>query len=209
MARIPADVRRQELVEAAIRVMARDGIAKATTRAIVDEAEMNLGFFHYCFRSKEELLVTVITTINDRNQQAAMAVVTPHRGLRDTLTASFRAYWDGVERNPGEHQVTYELTQYALRHAGLAEVARVQYDSYVRGLIQYLQEAAAANHMEWTTPVEVLAHYAHSVLDGVTLAWVVDRDSAAADAVLHEAAQHIAKQARRRRDAAPDILAAP
>jgi AcrR family transcriptional regulator len=198
MAHVPADVRRQELVEAAIRVMARDGIAKATTRAIVAEAGMNLGFFHYCFRSKEELLVAVIAAINDQNQQAAMAVVTPHRGLRETLVASFQAYWDGVERNPGEHQVTYELTQYALRQPGLAEVARVQYDSYLQGMVQYLEAAAAANDMEWTRSVAMLAHYAHSVLDGVTLAWVIDRDSKAADAVLREAAEHIAGLARPR-----------
>ena len=50
VARIPADERRQQLVEAAIRVMARDSVAQATTRAIVGEAGMPLGVFHYCFR---------------------------------------------------------------------------------------------------------------------------------------------------------------
>ncbi|XIE77716.1 hypothetical protein AB6O49_04510 [Streptomyces sp. SBR177] len=38
MARQSADVRREQLVEAAIRVMIRDGVAKATTRAVVGEA---------------------------------------------------------------------------------------------------------------------------------------------------------------------------
>ena len=51
MPRIAVDARRELLVEAAIRVMARDGVAKATTRSIVAEAGMALAAFHYSFRS--------------------------------------------------------------------------------------------------------------------------------------------------------------
>ncbi|WP_279579831.1 TetR/AcrR family transcriptional regulator [Fodinicola feengrottensis] len=80
-----ADERRQDLVAAAIRVLARDGVAKASTRAIVAEAAMPLGFFHYCFRSKQELFMQVIGTINERNRRAAIDAVRPHRSLPDTF----------------------------------------------------------------------------------------------------------------------------
>jgi AcrR family transcriptional regulator len=196
MARIPADVRRQELVEAAIRVMARDGIARATTRAIVAEAGMQLGFFHYCFRSKEELLQGVIETIAAHNDQATMSVVAPGRGLRDTLTASFRGYLDGVERNPEEHQLTYELTQYAMRQDGFDGVAAKQYETYVASTTRYLTAAAEVTGIEWTAPVAVLARYVSNLVDGVTLAWIVDRDTAAAIAVLDQAVEHLVSNAR-------------
>ncbi|HEX4702566.1 MAG TPA: TetR family transcriptional regulator [Pseudonocardiaceae bacterium] len=201
MARVSADVRRRELVAAAIRVMARDGVAKTTTRAIVTEADMQLGFFHYCFRSKQELLLQVIDTINQRNVIAATAVVGQGRGLKETLAASLRAYWQDVETNPGTHQVTYELTQYALRTPGLADVARRQYEGYLAMATEFLETAADAARVEWTTPVPVLARYVHTMLDGVTLAWIVDRDGAQAMAVLTEFADHLAKSARRRRAA--------
>lgn len=198
MARIPADVRRQELVDAAIRVMARDGIARATTRAIVAEAGMQLGFFHYCFRSKEELLHGVIETISDHNDQATMSVLAPNGSLRETLTASFRAYLDGVERNPDEHQLTYELTQYAMRQEGLAGVAAKQYETYIASTTQYLTAAAEVAGIEWTVPVPVLARYVANMVDGVTLAWIVDRDSAAAVAVLDQAVEHLVSNASSR-----------
>ena len=199
MARVSADVRRQELVEAAIRVMARDGVAKATTRAIVAEADMHLGFFHYCFRSKEELLLQVIDTINERNIRAVLDVVQPRKGVAETLRASVRAYWELVEKNPGEHQVTYELTQFALRRPGLEEIARKQYDGYLDAATRLLEAVAEALKVEWTVPVPVLARMTHVVIDGATLAWVVDRDSEKTVAVLDQMVDYLAGCARRRK----------
>src|SRR5215469_4946535 len=58
-----ADGRRAELVEAAGRVVARDGVAAATTRRIAEEAGLPQGLVHYWFASKDELLEEVIMTL--------------------------------------------------------------------------------------------------------------------------------------------------
>ena len=49
MARTPVDVRRRELIAAALRVVASRGLHEASTRAIVAEAGMSLASFHYAF----------------------------------------------------------------------------------------------------------------------------------------------------------------
>lgn len=203
MTRIPADERRAQLVDAAIRVMVRDGVGRATTRAVVAEADMPLGVFHYCFRSKQELLRAVIETILARVLTPALAVVQrpgdARPTLRDPLPATLRAsvqvYWDHVIANPGEHQLTYELTQYALRRPGLADVARRQYDGYLAANAQFLQAVADAADIEWVTPVDVLAAHLVSVLDGLTLQWLVNRDGAVAERVLDALAEYVARQA--------------
>ena len=46
MARMSAADRRDKLVDAAIAVMSREGVANTTTRAIVAEAGMQIGVFH-------------------------------------------------------------------------------------------------------------------------------------------------------------------
>jgi AcrR family transcriptional regulator len=69
--RMSADARRAELLQAALRVMSRDGIAAGTTRAIVAEAGMPLATFHYCFRSRNELLRELITLLTGQEQEAA------------------------------------------------------------------------------------------------------------------------------------------
>src|SRR5690625_5306940 len=56
--------RREQLIDAAINVLAREGMDAATTRRITDEAGLALGAFHYAFRNKDDLLQAVIERIS-------------------------------------------------------------------------------------------------------------------------------------------------
>ncbi|WP_406863799.1 TetR/AcrR family transcriptional regulator [Streptomyces sp. HUAS MG47] len=194
MPRLSADDRREQLVEAAIRVMIRDGVARTTTRAVVAEAEVPLGAFHYCFRSKEELLQSVTERIMERTLTPPREVpegTTPYEAIR----ANLHVYWDRVRSRPDEHQVTYELTQYALRQPGLAEAARRQYGHYLATSTDYLDSMARVLGIRWTITLPVLARYGMSALDGLTLTWLVDRDDEAATAALDEFARYLASVA--------------
>jgi AcrR family transcriptional regulator len=59
MARVPSAVRRQQFIDAAVQVIARDGVDGATTRRIAEEANAPLATLHYCFQTKENLLWAV------------------------------------------------------------------------------------------------------------------------------------------------------
>ncbi|MEV4559269.1 TetR/AcrR family transcriptional regulator [Kitasatospora sp. NPDC049285] len=198
MSRRSADERREELIEAAIRVMIREGVAKATTRAVVAEAGLPLGAFHYCFRSKEELLQSVIERIMARSLTPATA------GLRDAppaeaIRTGLHTYWELIRRHPDEHLLTYELTQYALRQPGLAELARRQYRQYLASVHTTLQTLSHLADIDWTVPLPVLARYGLGVLDGLTLTWLIDRDDTLAYAALDEFADYLLSVARPRR----------
>ncbi|MFF0431019.1 TetR/AcrR family transcriptional regulator [Streptomyces sp. NPDC004327] len=198
MTRRSADERREELIEAAIRVMIRDGVAKATTRAVVSEAGLPLGAFHYCFRSKEELLQSVIERIMVRASTPAVAAAGEGASAEETIRAGLRAYWEGIRRSPDEHLLTYELTQYALRQPGLAELARRQYAHYAEVTVASLETMARLAGVEWTVPLPVLARHGLGVLDGLTLTWLIDRDDALALAALDEYAAYLVTVARPR-----------
>ncbi|MGW5420477.1 TetR/AcrR family transcriptional regulator [Streptomyces sp. NPDC003943] len=198
MTRRSADERREELIEAAIRVMIRDGVARATTRAVVAEAGLPLGAFHYCFRSKEELLQSVIERIMVRASTPAVAAATEGVSAEETIRAGLHAYWEGIRRSPDEHLLTYELTQYALRQPGLAELARRQYAHYAEVTVASLETMARLAGIEWTVPLPVLARHGLGVLDGLTLTWLIDRDDALALAALNEYAAYLVSVARPR-----------
>ncbi|MFF6773419.1 TetR/AcrR family transcriptional regulator [Streptomyces sp. NPDC012637] len=199
MTRLSADERRDQLVEAAIAVMIRDGVAKATTRAIATEAGAPLGAFHYCFRSKQELLHAVIDRIMRRTLVPTAAPSTedddrpPYEIIRETL----HAYWDGIRRSPAEQMVTYELTQYALRQPDLTDVARRQYAHYLSVYGEYLEAVARAARIHWTVDVPVLARHGLGLMDGLTLNWLIDRDDAQAEAALDEYARYLGTVAGR------------
>ncbi|WP_328767127.1 TetR/AcrR family transcriptional regulator [Streptomyces sp. NBC_00286] len=183
--------RREELLAAAFRVMVREGVAKATTRAIVNEAKMPLGVFHYCFSSREELLQEVLTRFTGSSVAAARKTFEGDGDLGSRITKSLNAFWEGVERSPGQHQVSYELTHYALRQAGFEDLARRQYQHYLEAHTELLTEAAETADIEWVVAVPVLARYLNAVLEGITLSWLVDRNSEHSREVLRLTAEHL------------------
>ncbi|MDN5894542.1 MAG: TetR family transcriptional regulator [Nocardioides sp.] len=196
MARVSAAARRELLIEATIRVMVRDGVAKATTRAIVAEANMPLGAFHYCFRSKEELLERVIETITDHTLDPALEGLRADGSLEERLRAGLGAYWQHVLDHPDEHRVTYELTQYALRESGLADVAKRQYQTYLAANTKVLETLAEVSGTTWSVPVPVLARYVTALIDGLTLLYLNEGDAGTAGAALDLGAEYVAGLAR-------------
>jgi AcrR family transcriptional regulator len=191
MARIAVDERRELLVEAAIRVMVRDGVAKATTRSIVAEAGMSLAAFHYSFRSKHELLENVIETITSHTLDTAVEALWSAGTVEEKLRTAFDTYWRHLLANPGEHRLTYELTQYALHQPGLVSVAKRQYQAYIEAASTLIDAMAQSSDVTWTVPVPVLARYLISVVDGLTLLWLNEGDAETARAALDLAGDHL------------------
>ena len=192
MARLAVAERRRMLLAAAARVMARDGIAQTTTRAITEEAGMPRGSFHYCFRSKDELLRELITVVVGDMVQAARDAPGERGDLVQRLRTGLRALWGSVTEHPDEQLVLYELTTYALRDPATVELARWQYESYYGQATEYLTFVAEQEGIAWSLPMPTLARLLVTVIDGLSLNWLPDRDSAAALGVLEAFAAHLA-----------------
>lgn len=201
MPRIPSSDRRALLVQAAIRVIARHGVSGATTRAIVAEAGMSLASFHYAFRSHAEMMREVVAFVVDAEVASVFESLRLGSDIRQALRDGLQAYLDYVVADPGHEQVMQELVHYALRTPGLERLAAEQYDAYRAGVTSVLVEGAAVSNVEWRMPVEDVARLVVTITDGVTLAWLADRDTAAAERVLDFAADSLAALARPRESA--------
>ncbi|MCX5208108.1 TetR family transcriptional regulator C-terminal domain-containing protein [Kitasatospora sp. NBC_00240] len=191
MARMPSAERRRQLTEAAIRAMTRDGVARTTTRSIAAEAGVSLSVFHYCFDSKQVLLESVIATLTEHYVGVVREAIRPRDTLRETVRAGFQAYWDHVAANPGEHMLTYELTQYALRQPGFEPLARQQYERYSATYAELLEQLRRAMGFELRVPVPVLARHLAAMTDGLTLNFLVLGDQAAAAEILDMITDHV------------------
>jgi len=176
--RLSADRRRAELIAAAITVIARDGLAAATTRAIVAEAGMPLGAFHYVFASRDELLERVIESVTDEERLAAWLGVESGGDIRTVLAQGLDAYLRLLETDPSRELALLEVAVHAQRHN--PDAARAQWRTYQQAMIASLEHAARVAGVTWNTPVDEVAHSFISALDGLTLTWLGDRDSVAA-----------------------------
>ncbi len=193
MARMSAEDRREQLVAAAIRVMTRDGVVKATTRAIAAEAGMPLGVFHYAFRSKAELMAVVTQTLAQQSKADIDAATLSGRtdDLYQLVVAGLTAYFDHVVGHPDQHLVTYELTTTALRDEELEDVAKRQYDYYLEENEKLLVAVTDLLGVRFTEPVPVINRYVFSVMDGLALNWLARGDEEEARRVVDLTARTI------------------
>jgi AcrR family transcriptional regulator len=198
VARVPAAERRTELVQAAVRVATREGLSAATTRRIAKEAGVSVGIVHYCFRSKEELLSEVVREVAREGYVAAAHGLPNATGAApaDLIRAAVGAFWELVESTPDKQLLTYEVITWALRTPGVEVIAREQRDRQIEGIQHLMELIASGAGIEWSAPVEDLARIVLNVTDGVTLSWLVDRDSAAAVRALDVFIEQFASYAR-------------
>jgi AcrR family transcriptional regulator len=199
--RMPVADRRTQLVDAALDVAAHEGIAATTVRRVADRAGVALGVVHYCFADKDELFAALAARIVDSLADAGAAGLQfdDPPDLATALDAAVSALWQTIEATRGEQLLTYEITTHALRNRELRSVAERQYAVAQQAVEQVLELAAAVSGATGTMPVPELAAETLAFVDGVTLRWLVDGDSAAAQGRLASFGAFLATHARRRR----------
>ncbi|GAA2655502.1 TetR/AcrR family transcriptional regulator [Paractinoplanes durhamensis] len=177
--RIPPGQRRDELVAAAIRVIARSGVAKATTRAVVAEADMPLGAFHYIFGSHDELMRAVIETVTDDERLVAEAASIDATSVEAAILSGLNAYIDLLVAEPERELALLELGLFARRQSADG-LMRSQWQTYFETAAGLLQYAAVLTGTRWASPLDELARTLIAVVDGITIGWLADHDTAAA-----------------------------
>ncbi|GAB3558387.1 TetR/AcrR family transcriptional regulator [Spelaeicoccus albus] len=193
--RIPIDDRRAALVAAALRVIARDGVQAASTRAVTAEAGMSLASFHYAFASRDELLRRVIDTVIADERAATERILATGGTLHELLRGGLAAYLTLLRANPHHEQAMLELTFYALRTPSLRGLAAKQYGSYESLAAGLLGAAARHTGTRWTLPLGDVARLAIALTDGMTTTWLADRNDAGADRLADVAADLLASLA--------------
>jgi len=195
MARMSSTDRRVELVHAALRVIAAKGVAAATTRAIVAEAGMSLASFHYAFTSLDEMMRELIAYVVENETVAAVDSIPAGGDIRSIIEEAMRAYLKLLIDNPGHEQVMFELMHYAVRTPGLEALATEQYERYRAAVSELLEGAATLTGVTWSMPVNEIARIVVTYTDGFSLAWLSDRDDAAAERVIVFAAESLSRLA--------------
>ncbi len=207
--RLPADERRTQLVESALELAEHGGVGAVTVRAVAERAGVSLGVVHYCFDSKEALVVAMAQHLIEEIADAMRAAFDTSfggtypqglRGLRQLLYAGISAAWPTIEATAGRQLLTYEITTYSLRHrcAGAplgGDIAAHQYRAMDVQAQKFLAACADCTGTTWTEPLESIARIALALLDGFALRWLVDRDSDAIVSELDDMAGVIAARA--------------
>jgi len=176
MAYVKASERRRQLVAAARAVLARDGVASTTLRAVASEARVPLGTLHYVFPSKELLLTAVVEDVRGEVSAVFEAVKTD-AGLDHAIAAGLESYWQRlVVDEPSLALMRHELFVYALRTPGLDDLARWQIEGYTRIVAEWCQQAAHNAGETCAVPFDNLARVLVDSVMGLVLHYLADHD---------------------------------
>ena len=165
MPHVPVEQRRSQLVQAAVRVISRDGVGAASTRRIAEEAGASQASLHYSFRSKEELLAAVTEYAVDATR-AALEVrpIEAGIGLRRALAQLLTLFRESALADRELTVAQYELQLWALHapaHQGLAAHCYERFTEVLAGVL-----ATAATPDEHGIDTARLARLLMVVTDG-------------------------------------------
>lgn len=138
--------RRDEIVEATLRVVGRVGLDGATTRAIADEAGCTLSVLAHYFGDKDGLLVAAQTAVYDRIVERAFRAGGQLLGLA-ALTAALDAALPLDAERAADAAANAAFAAEALSHPPLAQARRRSRQEIRRVLYGCLSEAREADEL--------------------------------------------------------------
>lgn len=186
MVHISTAERKPQFIEAAIVVIARDGVDGARTRKIADEAKAPVSTLHYCFQTKENLLAAVFEQLANEMRVDLDSIVVAGASTATIAERLLTATMQWLVDRPIRARAEIEIDLWAQRND--PEMARGIYADFMQTWSQLLSKGR--------TPLpdgetETLVRLIGALTDGLTLQFITDldeertmRDTASACAML-------------------------
>ncbi|NRQ33857.1 TetR family transcriptional regulator [Nonomuraea sp. NN258] len=162
------DERRREVLSAARRVIVRDGIDAATTRAIAKEAGYSNGVLAHYFADKDEILLSALRQSHQRIRERLTRKVRGVGGLaalRELLLDNLPL--DAERTQETRLEVSFWSRSLAAEH--LAEIQRAEAAELRSAVRDLLAEARAAGELNAEENLDDVAEHLLAMMDGLSL----------------------------------------
>ncbi|CAI8722845.1 MULTISPECIES: TetR/AcrR family transcriptional regulator [unclassified Pseudomonas] len=187
MARVGAELRRQDFVEATVKVIAEHGVANATTRRIAAAAGCPLASLHYVFHTKDDLLYAVYESLFNLPHQA-LTNVPAGTTAAETTAEMLRQLVTWFSTNPDIAKAQTELFFWAMRNN--PEMATRIYAVAIEATEQAMEKAIGAQFDK--TFLKATSRLLVHLVDGLIIAWSAHGDLARLEAETETACEAVA-----------------
>jgi len=153
---------------------------------------MSLASFHYAFASRDEMMEELIAHVVENQTVAAFSSIWFGTDIRTTLRDGLQAFFETMVAEAEHERVLLELMLFAMRTPALITLPQRQWAKFYAGATELLNAAAVNADVVWSRPIDEVARTLITYTDGLTLAWLANRDRAAASSVMDIAANSIA-----------------
>jgi TetR/AcrR family transcriptional regulator, regulator of biofilm formation and stress response len=184
MQRVSLQDKRESLQQALLRVIARDGIEHATVRNIAAEANINPAAVSYAFSGKDELMMTLHLALQADVYAVIEGAVQGCTSIEEAITNMAKAYFEHTVRDPDRQRAHMELTLSALARAESREIAKMQYEGYVKQLAGAVSKLDCGRISK--TDITQIARMGLAMMDGVIVQYLSTRNQSACKKTLNQ-----------------------
>lgn len=141
--------RREQIIDAMLRCVARDGFHKTTMAAVVAESGLSAGAVYLYFKDKDDLIRAIVETVAGEGllvvvDVAAAEIPPPHQVLAAVLE---RVTALGEERGVELHRVALQAWAEAARVTEILAIYRREGSRGRAAWATYVERAIAAGHL--------------------------------------------------------------
>ena len=170
-------VRREQIVRATIRCLARDGYTRLTMKKVAREAGVSQGILHYYFADKRAMLAATLDAVTrDLDRRVGAAQSRTGRDPRARLRALVRACLDVAVRRPEVWVVFLEFWGEMLHDRRLRELNTAVYSRTRRLIARLIADGARAGRFRPIDPVRA-ASVVLGLVDGLSLQLTFDPEA--------------------------------
>lgn len=154
MAHKSTEERRAQITLAMLRVMARQGYARATINRIAEEADLTPGLIHYHFKGKRAILLGTLELLATRQLQALERSIAAASDPVDALDRALKLFLArGASEDREAVAAWLAIGAEARREPEVAEAFRDALTRITRPLIEVIEAGVARNIFALTEPL--------------------------------------------------------
>ena len=167
-------VRREQIVRATVRCLAREGYTRLTMKKVAREAGVSQGILHYYFADKRAILTATLDAVSrDLDRRVAAAQSRTGRDPAARLRALVRACLEVAVARPEFWVVFVEFWGEMMHNRRLREVNAGVYDRTRRLIARLIAEGIRAGRFRPVNPTRAAA-VVLGLVDGVSLQLTFD-----------------------------------
>ena len=185
------ELRRGEIVDGAIRLIARAGYEATTMRGLAAELDVSTGTITHWFATKNQVLGAVMDELAARTSARIAAELEHATTPRETLLALGDASVPGTPEQADDQRCWTELAARAARTPDLAERHQRLYAGWRRRMEKAVEEGARAGDFRAVDATEWARTYA-ALLDGLAMHVLLHPESVTPDRMRAAIRSHLA-----------------
>lgn len=194
---VDRDERRAHILQAALRVFARQGYSYTVVEDVAQEAGISKGTIYLYFDSKDELVLAAFELFEEQMEAETDHILASEKPPLEKLRALGQRFLDLVTSNEALERVLLDLWVAGLHNENLPQIDFKRLYSEYRALVRRLLEEAIA---EGTVRDDLPPHAPSVVLaavDGIVLQWLMDPEAVPIDRMGEQVMDTLFKGLRR------------